>query len=69
MSLTITILHQKRLDVLKERQAREGISAAPEVITEIEDIEERIEVCEYELKQMTDQQAVYQQEFDSLQHQ
>ena len=65
----ILLIHQKRLDVLREREAREGFSVAPEVVTEIEDIEEQIETCKYELKQMNDQQAVYQHEFESLQYQ
>ena len=62
-------IHQNRREILLQKKAHKGIDVAPETITEIEDIEEQLEAAKYELKQMNDQQAVYQQEFDSLQYQ
>ena len=42
--------HQRRLNILKEKQARLGYSSPPEVITEIEDIEAQVAKLKAELE-------------------
>lgn len=42
-------LHRRRLELLKERQAVQGLNTPPEVSIEIEDIEAKIEELEAEL--------------------
>jgi formylglycine-generating enzyme required for sulfatase activity len=44
--------HNRRLQLLKEREARQGINTPPEVITEVEDIEDRIEELKAQLAEV-----------------
>lgn len=48
----IIVEHQRRLQKLKEKQARLGIDTPPQVLTEIEDIENELE----ELEQIKEQE-------------
>ena len=52
--------HQRRLQKLRERQAKQGISTPPEVLTEIEDIEAQIDRlrAELEIEQTTLRQTL-----------
>jgi chromosome segregation ATPase len=46
--------HHRRLQKLKEKEARFGISTSPEVLTEIEDIEAEIKRLQGELESLED---------------
>jgi hypothetical protein len=46
--------HSRRLQLLKERKARQGINTDPAVITEIEEIEATLEEMQAELNRLED---------------
>ena len=46
------IYHRRRLNLLKEKKARQGINVDPEIIIEIEDIETEIAELEIQLKDL-----------------
>lgn len=50
--------HNRRLQLLKERQAQQGISTDPSIITEIEDIETKIEELLVQLRELNDNNNV-----------
>lgn len=50
-------IHKRRLSKLKEKEARLGVSTPPEVLTEIEDIEGKIEVLKAKHPQLRDKES------------